>query len=369
MTADQIEARHHDVAASLLDGAVTPDGKQFAVEYSLTGEALVGDLRAAERGPEPERTPGARHSDPVLAERGWRACEHGHGVYVRRGTGRGRRGPRGGLRCNASTGRGPLRQRSGRARRAGCGLPVRRVLGGESCRGGAAGTADPLRPVAALRRRRAGPRARGGAVGRGHRLEARGGTGRRPHRLDEQADVRRRWGRPPSRRIRPETERKILAVTAAEESLSPGALVDATGARRRLQALVALGYSQAVLAERLGQLRANFTGTMTRERLTAGTVRVVRALYDELWDKQPDESTHRTRISASRARNYAQARGWPVPLAWDEPEIDDQAAGPAEGWRRSERTTIPAEELVEDAEFVRQAGDHRSLNRGRCGSA
>jgi hypothetical protein len=169
-------------------------------------------------------------------------------------------------------------------------------------------------------------------------------------------------GRPPSRRIRPETERKILAVTAAEESLSPGALVDATGARRRLQALVALGYSQAVLAGRLGQLRANFTGTMTRERLTAGTVRVVRQLYDELWDKQPDESTHRTRISASRARNYAQARGWPVPLAWDEPEIDDPAAGPAEGWRRSERTTIPAEELVEDAEFVRQAGDHRSLN-------
>ena len=163
-------------------------------------------------------------------------------------------------------------------------------------------------------------------------------------------------GRPPSRRIRPETERRILAVTAAEESLSPGALVDATGARRRLQALVAVGYSQAVLAGRLGQLRANFTGTMSRERLTAGTVRAVRELYDELWDKRPDESTHRTRISASRARNYAQARGWPVPMAWDEPEIDDPGAGPAAGWRRSSRRTIPAEELVEDAEFARATG-------------
>jgi len=167
--------------------------------------------------------------------------------------------------------------------------------------------------------------------------------------------------RPPAQRVRAETERKILAVTAEQESLGAGALVDATGARRRLQALVAIGYSQASLAARLGQLQSNFPATMTRERLTAGTVRAVRELYDELWDKRPDESTHRARISASRARNYAAARDWPVPLAWDEPEIDDPAAGPAEDWRRGSRTTIPAAGLVEDAEFVRQGG-HRSLN-------
>ncbi len=84
MTAEQIEAHHHDVAASLLNGAATPEGEAFAVEYSLTGEALVSDLRADERGPEPDRTPGAPHPDARLAERGWRACGHGHGVYVRR---------------------------------------------------------------------------------------------------------------------------------------------------------------------------------------------------------------------------------------------------------------------------------------------
>ena len=83
MLADRIAEHHHDVAASLLTGAETPEGDAFAVEYSLTGEALVGDLRELERGPEPDRTPGAPHPDPVLAERGWQACEHGHGVYVR----------------------------------------------------------------------------------------------------------------------------------------------------------------------------------------------------------------------------------------------------------------------------------------------
>ena len=168
--------------------------------------------------------------------------------------------------------------------------------------------------------------------------------------------------RPPSRRIRAETEQKILAVRPGPESLSGGALVDATGARRRLQALVAAGYSQAALAARLGQLRSNFTGTMTRHHVTAATARAVTALYDELWDVRPDESTHRARISASRARNYAAARDWPVPMAWDEPEIDDAAAGPAEGWRRNSRATIPAEQLVEDAEFVRQHGGYSSLN-------
>jgi len=170
-------------------------------------------------------------------------------------------------------------------------------------------------------------------------------------------------GRPATRRIRAETEQKILAVQPGAESLGGGALVDATGARRRLQALVAIGHSQSALARRLGQLPSNFTATMTRGQVTAATDRAVRALYDGLWDASPDESTHRGRISASRARNYARERGWPPPLGWDEPEIDDPAAGPAEGWRRGGRTTIRSAELVEDAEFVRRHGGHRSLNQ------
>ena len=84
MRAEQIEAHHHDVASSLLSGADTPEGEAFALEYGFTGEAMIGDLREAERGPQPDRTPGAPHPDPVLAGRGWQACEHGHGVYVRR---------------------------------------------------------------------------------------------------------------------------------------------------------------------------------------------------------------------------------------------------------------------------------------------
>ena len=171
--------------------------------------------------------------------------------------------------------------------------------------------------------------------------------------------------RPPARQIRPETERKILAVRAAAESLGGGALVDATGTQRRLQALVAAGYSQAILAARLGMLRSNFTGTMIRARLTAATARAARELYDELWDVPPDEGTHRARISVSRARNHARAHGWPLPMAWDDDTIDDPAARPAADWRRSGRLS-PAELAEDAAELVAWEGS-KEFAAGRLG--
>lgn len=42
-----------------------------------------------------------------------------------------------------------------------------------------------------------------------------------------------------------------------------------------------------------GTLQQNFASVLTRERVTAATARAVAALYDELWDEPPDESTRR----------------------------------------------------------------------------
>jgi hypothetical protein len=173
--------------------------------------------------------------------------------------------------------------------------------------------------------------------------------------------------RPPTRRIRPETEAKILAVRPSLDALGSKALVDATGARRRLQALVALGHSQASLARRLSITPQNFTTTMAAQRLTAATARAIRDLYDQLWNVPPDESAHRARISASRARNTARASGWPPPLAWDDDQIDDPAAPAPEGWQRPKR--LPAAELLEDAaELIRWEGS-RELAAARLGVA
>jgi hypothetical protein len=82
MAADRIDEHHHDLAASLFSSATTADGLAFAEEYDRTAETLVSELRQLER-PEPDRSPGAPHPDPQLAAKGWQACEHGHGVFVR----------------------------------------------------------------------------------------------------------------------------------------------------------------------------------------------------------------------------------------------------------------------------------------------
>ena len=149
--------------------------------------------------------------------------------------------------------------------------------------------------------------------------------------------------------------------------LAPAALVDATAARRRLQALVALGWSQAKLAARLGMTPSNFGAMLDRGQVLAATDRAVAALYRELWDRAPDESTHRAKISASRARNYARGRGWPPPMAWDDEAIADPAAVPAEDWQRPSRPTRPAAELAAEAEELIGWGYSRADAAERLG--
>lgn len=171
--------------------------------------------------------------------------------------------------------------------------------------------------------------------------------------------------RPPTARVRPATAAKILAVKPSLDSLGDKAVVDATGTRRRLQALVANGHSQARIGGRLGITPQNFTSTINGDRVTAATARAVVRLYDELWNVPPDESTHRRRIAASRARNVARAKGWPPPMAWDDDDIDDPAAGPAGVWQRTGSTRNAAEDV---AEVLRWEG-HADLAAARLGVA
>ncbi len=144
-------------------------------------------------------------------------------------------------------------------------------------------------------------------------------------------------GRAPAQRIRAETAAAILAVEPDAANLGGAALVDATGTHRRLQALVAIGWSQAKLAARLGMTPANFAAMMRRGQVTASTARAAAAAYDELWNRPPPETDQREKIAAVRARNHARARGWPPPLAWDDDQLDRPDGTPAEGWRRGGR--------------------------------
>lgn len=127
-------------------------------------------------------------------------------------------------------------------------------------------------------------------------------------------------GRPPSRRLRPDTARKLLAVTI--DQAADGARIDGTGTRRRLQALVAIGWSGSELMRRLGRIPTNFGVLVGGDQVKAHTARAVRELYDQLWNTAPPETSREEKISASRSRRHALERGWLPPMAWDDDTID-----------------------------------------------
>lgn len=129
-------------------------------------------------------------------------------------------------------------------------------------------------------------------------------------------------GMGPSKGIRPENADKLLAVRPDRERVGGAVPVDATGTRRRLQALVAGGWPQARLAARLDMAPSNFGVTLNSEKVLASTECAVRALYDQLWKSDPREHGVDQR-AYNRARNQATTRRWAPVGAWDDDRIDD----------------------------------------------
>lgn len=138
-----------------------------------------------------------------------------------------------------------------------------------------------------------------------------------------------RYGEIPKRVGREKAE-KILAVEPRIENLGARKSVPSRGTHRRLQALVARGWSQSKLADRLGMDRANFGGMMQRQFVGAATHRAVVELFDELWDQDPPRQTHRDKIAYTRTLRYAAARRWLPPLAWDDIDTDTEPPVPDE---------------------------------------
>lgn len=127
-----------------------------------------------------------------------------------------------------------------------------------------------------------------------------------------------------ARRTRASREAAILAVPLTP----PPRMVDATGTRRRLQALMRLGYNRPQLARELGVIVVTVYRWMTEDQVTPAAAAKVSALYDRLWQTLPVERTSRDKHTAARARNWAISRGWSSPLAWDDDAIDDPSALP-----------------------------------------
>lgn len=103
--------------------------------------------------------------------------------------------------------------------------------------------------------------------------------------------------------------------------------LDATGTRRRLQALTTLGWDYKTLADMLGvrpQVVHRWTSTATVYRHNAQRVA---ALYEQLSMRFPPTDTESQRNVIGRTKALARRRGFAPPLAWDNIDNDPTPAG------------------------------------------
>lgn len=103
-------------------------------------------------------------------------------------------------------------------------------------------------------------------------------------------------------------------------------LVDTTGSKRRVQALMWLGYTADSVAKRAGisshavkNLLRDKTGRVRREKAEA-----IERVYDDLWDN-PAPLGHGARYVSRQARRLR----FVPPAGWDDETIDDPHAQPS----------------------------------------
>lgn len=120
--------------------------------------------------------------------------------------------------------------------------------------------------------------------------------------------------------ISPRTATRLLAVPTGPPP-QDCRFVDGTGSSRRVQALIAFGYSAVELAKLLG-LAESAVGKIARaERpLVLRTTAVIISVRYRRLSRIPGPD--------NRARIIARRKGWHGPLAWDEQTIDDPNALP-----------------------------------------
>lgn len=137
---------------------------------------------------------------------------------------------------------------------------------------------------------------------------------------------------------------------------SPGRRIPILGSTRRVQALVANGWTLHQISRDHGIERSVLTHIATGSQtwVFARTAMDIAAIFARM---------QMVRGSSAKAFNRARREGWPPPLCWDEETIDDPAAQP--DWSAVARhAPRPGRALfMPPPEFAALVEDHRLLGR------
>jgi hypothetical protein len=151
-------------------------------------------------------------------------------------------------------------------------------------------------------------------------------------------------GRGRRQRTTPATEAKILAVTV--EARTTGR-IDATGTRRRIQALVAIGWPINHIARHAGLFDTNAFAFAQRDQVYVSTAKAIAVAYDQLRTCKPERHGV-TKHHVAAAKNRAARQHWAPPAYWDDPDhpIDDRHFEPK----------TPAHVIADEARFLMTTG-------------
>lgn len=169
---------------------------------------------------------------------------------------------------------------------------------------------------------------------------------------------------PPRARVEKHVAVGVIAVKPSLENLGGAVSVDAAGTRRRIQALVTIGWSQSRIGVRIGMQPGNFNRTIKADHVQAVTARKVKTIYEELWNQPQTGTDWHSKAAATRARNYAKAHGWLPPLAWDDETIDDPTTSPAVF---EEAPMVHGEDRIAEIEFLIRSGAGQTEILSRMG--
>lgn len=164
--------------------------------------------------------------------------------------------------------------------------------------------------------------------------------------------------------VRRDVAARILRVRADQvlaRRANPAGFVPAVGARRRIEALLALGWRHEDITATSGLPGARQSGVVLHQRgdwLAKATHDAILTAYAALSSRQgPSE----------RTRRRALALGYAPPAAWDDDTaLDDPDAAPAEGWRPGQAPSRTGADL-DEFERLTAAGEDPGRAAQRLG--
>jgi AraC-like DNA-binding protein len=126
-------------------------------------------------------------------------------------------------------------------------------------------------------------------------------------------------------RVRAGTAQRIRQVTPVHQY---PAVVDSTGAKRRVQALIANGWSMTRLAPHVHCHPSTISRLLRSTTVTRNIDHAVRDLYTRLAEQPVPTATTGERSSVEAARRYADAHGWATSDQWTDIDHDLQPHSP-----------------------------------------